>query len=42
MYVVVVNGNMGETGVAYGSAGSSKARYQIMGTRTNGEGLANK
>lgn len=25
MYVVVVNGNMGETGGAYDSAGSSKA-----------------
>lgn len=42
VYVVVVNGNIGETGAAYGSAGSSKAMDQIMGTRTNGEGLANK
>lgn len=27
VYVVVVNGNIGETGAAYGSAGSSKAMH---------------
>lgn len=40
--MVVVNGNMGETGAAYDSARPPKARYQIVGIWTNGEGTANR
>ena len=39
--MVVVNGNIGDTGGAY-SAEFSKARYQIMSTGTNEEGVANR
>lgn len=39
MYVVVVNGNMGETGGAYGSAGSSKLDIRFWALGRMGKGL---
>ena len=40
--MAVVNGNMGDTGAPYDSAGSSKAEHQIVGIWTNEEGAANR